>query len=162
VAKRKLLSVFLDIPERTAKYMNNKCINFLASFVDGDEEELHSEEALQNIKAEQDDERASLFGVRRKKFKNVDTGLVSQLSKVVAVFILVETYFFLNHFLGLAQTNKISTLFTEFNYTTMAEAYYSMYLNAEYTLVISNAWGIFGNSYWVEIPIIAANMATID
>jgi high-affinity Fe2+/Pb2+ permease len=45
-SKRRLMAVFLDIPERTAKFMNAKCINFMQQLVAGEDEEMHSEEAL--------------------------------------------------------------------------------------------------------------------
>lgn len=49
---------------------------------------------------------------------------------MLIITIGVEAYFFINFFVGRTQTDVMSGLLNEFNYTTIAESYYSLALNA--------------------------------
>jgi len=72
--------VFLDIPEKTAKYLYLKCENFLQQLGSGEEDDVHSEvDIFIDEKDVSDEGKATLFGKSRKKFKNSDTGGVTFL-----------------------------------------------------------------------------------
>ena len=97
------MQLFLEIPERTAKGMNQKCIQFLANLLAGEEEEellSGMDLGIEKSTHEKESSEASLTGVKRKKFKNVDFGIFSQLFKALAIFLIVEVYFVINYMIG--------------------------------------------------------------
>jgi hypothetical protein len=55
---------------------------------------------LDQEKEKEGEGAASLTGVKRKKFKNINFGISSQVFKSLAVFILVEAYFIINYSIG--------------------------------------------------------------
>ena len=99
-AKLLILSVFLEIPEKTAKYLYSKCENFLAQLGSGEEDEVHSEIELNADDKENNEDKASLFGKRKKKFKNTDNGNIGFLLKMLIIAVFIEAYFIFNYILG--------------------------------------------------------------
>jgi len=106
--------------------------------------------------------RSSLFGKKRKKFKNADRGNVGFLLKMLIITIGIEAYFFINFFVGRSQTSVMSGLLTEFNYTTIAESYYSLALNAERQLITNDDWPALNLASTVNMPLMVNMVYTID
>ncbi|EGR27581.1 PAS domain S-box family protein [Ichthyophthirius multifiliis] len=146
-AKQLILSVFLDIPEKTAKYLYQKCENFLAQLGSNDEDDIHSEvDFFIDDREEGQESRSSIFGKKRKKFKNTDRGSIGFLLRIAFVVIFVETYFIVNYFLGENQIYVLKQTIKEFNYTTIAEAYYSLTLNAQRQMFIDDKFTILNQN----------------
>lgn len=101
VAKQQILSVFLEIPEKTAKYLYQKCENFLSELGSGEEDEVHSEiEIFIDEKENYEEGKTSVFGKQRKKFKNTESNNLSFLFKMFGISLCVEVYFIFNHLFG--------------------------------------------------------------
>ena len=91
-AKQQILIVFLDIPEQTSKFLYQKCENFLAQLGSGDEDDVNSEiEGMMfDHKNDADEEKVSIFGHRRKKFKNAEIGNCGFFLKMLLIGIIIE------------------------------------------------------------------------
>lgn len=62
---------------------------------------MHSEvDFFVDDRDEGSESRSSIFGKKRKKFKNTDRGSIGFLLRILFVIVFVETYFIVNYFLG--------------------------------------------------------------
>lgn len=48
-AKQLILTIFLEIPERTAKYLYTKCESFLTSLTSGDDDDVQSQGGIDDL-----------------------------------------------------------------------------------------------------------------
>ncbi len=77
-----------------------------------------------------DDDASKFFGRKRKKFKNSDKGSLEFLIKMFFIACFIEVYFIINFVLGRNDLVQMRALLKEFNYTTIAESYYSLTMNS--------------------------------
>jgi hypothetical protein len=84
--------VFLEIPEQTSKFLYQKCENFLAQLGSGDEDDVNSEMdgLIFDAKVDGEEEKVSIFGHRRKKFKNAEIGNCAFFLKMLLIGLLIE------------------------------------------------------------------------
>ncbi|EAS00830.2 PAS domain S-box protein (macronuclear) [Tetrahymena thermophila SB210] len=162
-AKQLILSVFLEIPEKTAKYLYSKCENFLAQLGSGEEEEVHSEVDLFIEDKELNDEgKTTLFGKRKKKFKNSDNGSIGFLIKMLIIAVIVEVYFVVNYILGGNQIVVINGLLLEYNTTCFALGYYSQVSNSEKQLIYNSNWNLLNSNSQQTVSTMLNNLYTVD
>ncbi len=88
----------------------------------------------------------SIFGKRKKKFKNSDRGSLGFLLKMMLIAIFVEIYFIINFALESDDKSWIQEFIKEFNYTSFAEGYYSFALNAQKQLFMNDTWTLLNNN----------------
>lgn len=114
------------------------------------------------VEKEDDEERASIFGNKKKKFKNADHSSLGFFVKMLLIAIFVEAYFVINYILGGIDTINQKELLYEFNVTTLAEGYYGLTLNSELQLLIDDSWPIQKENPKIYIPIMIETMYDID
>ena len=162
-AKQVILSIFLDIPEKTAKYLYSKCENFLAQLGSGEEDDVHSEiELYIDDKEANDEARTSVFGRKRKKFKNADRGGWSFLIKMFFIAIFIECYFVINYVLGDQAISNMKDLLPEYNFTVYGEAFYSYSLNCELQTIFDPTWQVADSISTKIVPTLIEMMYEVD
>jgi len=139
-SRLEILSLFLDIPEKTVKGLYNKCETFISNLQVGEEDEMISEIDDEELEKNQDDNNGQDFITRkkRKKFKNSAKGQKSFLIKFAIMAVFIEAYFFYNFFSSTSLLDDISTLTVEFNSTSKAESFYGFANNVERQLFLTN------------------------
>ncbi|EGR33844.1 PAS domain S-box family protein, partial [Ichthyophthirius multifiliis] len=145
--KQLVLSVFLDIPEKTSKFLYLKCETFLAQLGQVEDDDFHSDVDYVQEKEENIDSKTnSIFGKRRKKFKNTDRGSFIFLFRIIIIVIFIELYFISNYFFGIFQLDGFLQILKEYNFTCFSEPYYSLVLNGQKQMIYNNQWTILNQN----------------
>jgi hypothetical protein len=90
----------------------------------------------------EEEQRTSIFGRKKKKFKNAESSATSFLIKMAFMAIFLEAYFVINFILGNLTTATLSNVLKEFNNTIIAESYYSFALNSQKSMFFNKDWPI--------------------
>lgn len=131
--KEVVLSLFLDIPEKTVKLLFTKCETFISNMQVGDDDDLLSEIDEDFMKKINDKDKKEDFGLKkkRKKFKNSGKGQRKFFIIMIIGGIVMEAYFIFTYVTSNQFVNNINTLINEINSTSIAEPFYSFVNNAE-------------------------------
>lgn len=111
--RQEILSIFLDIPEKTAKLFYTKCENFLQSIGSNDDDEVESE--IEFVEERNVEESVSLLGRKKKRFKNNENKHFGFFIKMILIGIVIQSYYILIFFLSESNINKKSNILNEFN-----------------------------------------------
>lgn len=95
-----VLSMFLDIPDKTVKYLYNKCENFISNLQVGEEEEVLSE--MEDLEKEEQEElnRTLKSKKKKKKFKNTNASQRNFLFIFLVIISILQAYFIFNYFMS--------------------------------------------------------------
>jgi hypothetical protein len=127
--KEKVLSLFLDIPEKQVKILYNKCENFISNLQVEDDDELQSDI---EVSFEKEDDKSSYKRPRkRKKFKNSGKSHRKLLVKLSFGALIISFYFFGNFLLSTNHLKHYGILIKEIATTSKAEGYYGFVYNVE-------------------------------
>lgn len=144
--KERILGVFLDIPQKTAKSLYSKYESFLIniSASDGDDFNDFDVEDIKNtnpdLPAEKTKENSNEseetgttgFGRKKKKsFKNHEKKYIGFFLRLLLVVVTIMGYYLLDYFIGRIHTKKVEGLSKEMNVSFLAESYYNFILNAQ-------------------------------
>lgn len=146
LTKQLILSIFLEIQEKQINQFQRKSENFLGQLVQGEDDEIVSMQNL-NTKAfneDEDEDRDSLtlLGKRKKKFKNIQHGILTFLLQIFLIIALMESYFVLNYIVNQSQTKVIMKLFNEYNNTCIRAVYNSFTFNQVMNLYLNQRWPV--------------------
>ncbi|EGR29625.1 PAS domain S-box family protein [Ichthyophthirius multifiliis] len=161
-AKLLILSVFLEIPENTAKYLYLKCDNFLAQLGSEEEDQVHSEIELNVDEKNNNNDKANFLVKRKKKFKNTDNGNIRFLLKMLIVAVFIEAYFIFNYILGNNNIQIIKDLQQEYNFTNFVEPYYSFTQNALKQHIFDSTWTILNSNSLTIVNNLIDNLYEFD
>jgi len=144
--REEVLSLFLDIPEKTVKNLSNKCEIFISNLQVGDDDEIVSEIDEEDLAKHQNDKESQDLIPRRKKkkFKNSGRSQKTFYISFLAVALVVEAYFVFIFVYNAVLFNQVSTLIPEFNSTSSAERFYGFSNNVERQLFIDHDFPIIG------------------
>ena len=151
--REKVISLFLDIPEKTVRGLYNKCETFISNLQVGEDEEMISEVDEDELEKQTEDNGAQDFiqRRRRKRFKNSGRNHRSLYLQIIGVALVLEAYFIYVYIGENLLLKNISTLMPELNSTSVAEAYFSFSNNAERQLFIDSTFPIINSdSYTVS------------
>jgi hypothetical protein len=142
--REEVLSLFLDIPEKTVKGLYNKCETFISNLQVGEDEDMISEIDEEELDKNQDQHEAQDFipRRRRKRFKNSGRSQRSFFIKSLGVALVLEAYFLYTFISSNLLLGDISTLIPELNSTSVAESFFSFANNAERNLFIDPTFKI--------------------
>ena len=145
--REEILSLFLDIPEKTVKNLSNKCEIFISNLQVGDGDEIASEIDDEDLaRHRQDKESQDLISRRRKKkFKNSGKSQRTFYASFLVVALLVEAYFIFVFVYNTVLFNQVSDLVPEFNATSSAERFYAFSNNVERQLFINYSFPILNS-----------------
>ena len=139
--KEQILSVFLDIPQKTAKFLYSKCENFLVNISSGDGDDFifndfDNNDDIKNQNSNLNDvsgnNNSDFFGkTKKKKFKNHEKKYIGFFLRLVLVVLTIVSYYLIDFFTGKIYTDKLSTLMSEFNSTFFCESYFALVVNIE-------------------------------
>jgi hypothetical protein len=115
--QEQVLSLFLDIPEKTVKYLYNKSENFISNLQVGEEEEVPFNPYLKILsemeeieKEEQAELNRTLRSKRKKKkFKNTNKNQRNYIFSFIIVILIFQTYYLFNYFMSEVQSIALST-----------------------------------------------------
>jgi len=141
-----VLSLFLDIPEKTVKGLYNKCETFISNLQVGEEDDIVSEIDEDELERNRGEDNMDEFIPRKKKkkFKNSSRTPTSFFVAFFLMTILVEAYFLYNYITSSNLLNNIDTTIVELNSTSISESFYSFANNAERQLLIDSNIDILG------------------
>ncbi|CAD8150032.1 unnamed protein product [Paramecium pentaurelia] len=126
--RQEILSIFLDIPEKTAKLFYSKCENFLSQISSNEDDEVLSE--IDIIEEKGNDEPVSLLGRKRKRFKNNENKHMGFFVKMLFLASIIESYFIMIYFLDQNNADQKINILNEFNQTSLSSSYYSILVNS--------------------------------
>lgn len=144
--KERILGVFLEIPQKTAKSLYTKYESFLIniSASDGDDfndfdiediknanPDLTTEKTKENSN-ESEETGTTGFGRKKKKsFKNHEKKYIGFFLRLLLVVVTIMGYYLLDYFVGRIHTGKVEKLSKEMNVSFLAESYYNFILNSQ-------------------------------
>ena len=131
-AKENVLSLFLDIPEKTVKILFTKCETFVSNLQVGDDDDLLSEieEFSKQIK---EDRKKDDFGLKKKRKKFKNSGNKQRKFFIIMILggMVLEAYFAFSYITSIQFLNNLNGMISEINATSVAESFYSFVNNAE-------------------------------
>lgn len=129
--------MFLDIPDKTVKYLYNKSENFISNLQIGEEEEVLSEmEELD--KEEQEELNKTLKSKRKKKkFKNTNKDQRNYIFAFVIIILVLQSYFIFNYFMSDQLLANLNQMVPEINATARAESFFRLADNAQRSLYLN-------------------------
>lgn len=132
-AKEAVLSLFLDIPEKTVRILFTKCETFISNLQVGEDDDLLSELDEDIVKKFTETDKKEEFGLKkkRKKFKNSAKGQRKFFIIMIIGGMMIEAYFIFTYVTSNQFVNNVTTLINEINATSVAEPFYSFVNNAE-------------------------------
>ena len=133
-SREEVLSLFLDIPDKTVKALYAKCETFITNLQLGDEDDMISEVAEESF--EKQNEQASESNEyhprkKRKKFKNSGANQRRFIFQFFITACCMQSLFIANFFLSKGLLNKLSSITSEYNSTSTAESFYSFVFNTQ-------------------------------
>jgi len=140
-----VLSLFLDIPEKTVKGLYSKCETYISNLQVGEEDDIISDIDEDELERNGEDNMDEFIPrKKKKKFKNSSRTPTSFFVKFLLMTILVEAYFLYNYITSRNLLNNIDTTIIELNSTSVSESFYSFANNAERQLFIDDVTTILG------------------
>jgi len=141
-----VLSLFLDIPEKTVKGLYNKCETFISNLQVGEEDDIVSEIDEDELEKRGEDNMEEFIPrKKKKKFKNSSRTPTSFFVKFLLMTVIVEAYFLYNYITSSNLLNNIDTTIVELNSTSVSESFYSFANNAERQLFIDSTLKILSS-----------------
>jgi PAS domain S-box-containing protein len=142
--REEVLSLFLDIPEKTVKALYAKCENFISNLQVGEDDDMVSEMEDESFEKNNEEQDIQDFHPRkkRKKFKNSGKSQRNFFFKFLIGAGVIEAYFIYNYFESTGLLDDINSLIGEYNATSMAESFYSFANNAERELMINTTFPV--------------------
>jgi len=143
-SRESVLSLFLDIPEKTVKSLFAKCETFITNLQIGEEEEAWSQVDDEDLDRTQGEIGSSdklhefIPRKKRKHFKNSGRSQKAFFSKFIILAVLLEGYYIYNFISVDVLLGNISEQLIEFNATSTAEPFYSYSNNALRRIFIDN------------------------
>ncbi|CAD8125809.1 unnamed protein product [Paramecium sonneborni] len=135
--QEEILSMFLDIPDKTVKYLYNKSENFISNLQIGEDDDILSE--LDELEKEELEElnRTLKSKRKKKKFKNTNKDQRNYIFAFFFVILLLQAYFIFNYFISDTLLSNLEQLVPEINATCRAEGFYRFCDNAQRSLYIN-------------------------
>jgi len=143
-SRESVLSLFLDIPEKTVKSLFAKCETFITNLQIGEEEEAWSQIDEEDLDRTQGDAGSSdklhdfIPRKKRKHFKNSGRSQKAFFFKFIVLAVLIEAYYIYNFVSVDILLGNISEQLIEFNATSTAEPFYSYSSNSLRRIFIDN------------------------
>lgn len=130
-SREEILSLFLDIPERTVKGLYTKCETFISNLQVGEDDDLVSEfdDSFERHRDEGDSELHPRK--KRKKFKNSGKNQREYFVKILVAACCAQAFFIVGYFLSKNLLDQVNSISKEFNSTSMAESYFSFVNNVQ-------------------------------
>ncbi|CAD8162069.1 unnamed protein product [Paramecium octaurelia] len=137
--QEEILSMFLDIPDKTVKYLYNKSENFISNLQLGEDDDVLSE--LEELEKEEQEELNKTLKSKRKKkkFKNTNKDQRNYIFAFVFVILILQAYFIFNYFMSDTLLSNLAQLVPEINATSRAEGFYRFSDNAQRSLYINRS-----------------------
>ena len=105
--QQEILQLFLDIPEKTVKFLYNKVEVFISTLQLGDEDEMHSEaEEIAHDNEKDELEQSFVSKKKRKKFKTSSRSNKQYLFLLCFSILIIEGFFIFNYFLSTSAMNS--------------------------------------------------------
>ncbi|CAD8213536.1 unnamed protein product [Paramecium octaurelia] len=156
--QEQILQLFMEIPEKTVKYLYNKSENFISNLQVGEEEEVSSD--LSDEEQDEHKELSRTLKSKRKKkiFKNTNSFHRSQIIIITFILVVFQGYFLLNYFLNQVTYNNLKQQIPELNVTARCSSFYRFVDNCERQLFLNpNEPILLENAYQVVMDNIQQN-----
>ncbi|CAD8141052.1 unnamed protein product [Paramecium pentaurelia] len=158
--RQEILSIFLDIPEKTAKLFYSKCENFLSQISSNEDDEVLSE--IDIIEEKGNDEPVSLLGRKRKRFKNNENKHIGFFIKMILLASIIESYFIMIYFLDQNNADQKINILNEFNQTSLSSSYYSILVNSLKQYIYNDTLNLMNQNSNSTIVQLINNVYEID
>jgi len=152
--REEVLSLFLNIPDKTVRSLYTKCENFISNLQVGEDDDVVSEiddDEMFGNKHEEDNFMGDFTGRSgkrgsKRKFKNSGKSQKKFLLQFLFGGLVVEAYFVYNYLMANDMLNDVKDIIVEINSTSAAEGFYSFVNNAEKQLIIDNSVKILNSN----------------
>ncbi|CAD8075777.1 unnamed protein product [Paramecium primaurelia] len=152
--QEEVLAMFLDLPEKTVKYLYNKSENFISNLQMGEDDEMMSE--IDDIEKEEQEELNKTLKTKRKKkkFKNTNKDQRNFIFGIFFVLLITQGYFVLNYILSHTFLSNLDQMIPEINATARAESFYrfvdigerALFLDRNQTIMNQDAYTMVKNN----------------
>ncbi|CAD8157650.1 unnamed protein product [Paramecium octaurelia] len=152
--QEEVLAMFLDLPDKTVKYLYNKSENFISNLQMGEDDEVMSE--ADDVEKEEQEELNKTLKTRRKKkhFKNTNKDQRNFIFGIFFVLLITQGYFVLNYLLSHTFLMNLDQMIPEINATARAESFYrfvdigerALFLDRNQTIMNQDAYTIVKNN----------------
>ncbi|CAD8043447.1 unnamed protein product [Paramecium primaurelia] len=134
---QEILVLFLDIPDKTIKFLYSKCENFLSNIQIGEDDEMLSD--FDELEKEEREELNRTLKQRRKKkkYKNSNKELRNLILISLILTILFQSYFIIFYFLSSQMLTNLSQMVPEINSTSYCEGFYKFAEGSERHLFLN-------------------------
>ncbi|CAK82689.1 unnamed protein product (macronuclear) [Paramecium tetraurelia] len=152
--QEEVLAMFLDLPDKTVKYLYNKSENFISNLQMGEDDEVLSE--IDDVEKEEQEELNKTLKTRRKKkhFKNTNKDQRNFIFGIFFVLLITQGYFVLNYLLSHTFLSNLDQMIPEINATARAESFYrfvdigerALFIDRNQTIMNQDAYTIVKNN----------------
>ncbi|CAD8126292.1 unnamed protein product [Paramecium sonneborni] len=152
--QEEMLAIFIDLPEKTIKYLFNKAENFITNLQMGEEDDFLSD--IEDIEKESQNELNKSLKAKRKRrrFKNSNKEQRNFILGILIIILLAQGYFTLNYLLSKNFLTDLNQMIPEINATARAESFYrfvdiserSLFLNRNHTIMNQDSYEIVKNN----------------
>ncbi|CAD8052528.1 unnamed protein product [Paramecium sonneborni] len=141
---QEILVLFLDIPDKTVKFLYSKCENFLSNIQIGEDDEMLSD--FDELEKEEREELNKTLKQRRKKkkYKNSNKELRNLILVTLIFTILFQSYFIIFYFLSSEMLTNLNQMVPEINSTSYCESFYKFVEGAERHVFLNRDISITG------------------
>ncbi|CAD8125807.1 unnamed protein product [Paramecium sonneborni] len=152
--QEEMLAIFIDLPDKTIKYLFNRAENFISNLQMGEEEDFISD-IEENEKDNINELNKSLKTKRkRKKYKNSNKEQRNFILGILIIVLFAQGYFTLNYLFSKTFLTDLNQMIPEINATARAESFYrfvdiserSLFLNRNLTIMNKDPYEIVKNS----------------
>ena len=155
-AREEVLTLFLDISEKTIKGLYSKCENFVSNIQIGEEDELASnldEDDFVEERKGETDMHEFVTRKKKRKFKNSGKGQQKLFLYFIVVALIIEAIFLYNFLSTDKILQNVSALTPEIKATIAATSFYSFVNNVLRQLLIDQTFPILNNSSPIQVVI---------
>ncbi|CAD8126295.1 unnamed protein product [Paramecium sonneborni] len=134
--QEEILTLFLEIPDKTVKYLYDKSENLISNLQIGEDDDILSE--LEDLEKEEQVElnRTLKSKRKKKKFKNTNKEQRNYIFGFFFIMVILQGYFIFNYVMSDILFSNIDQLVVEINATCRAEGFYRFSDNAQRSLYI--------------------------
>ncbi|CAD8069136.1 unnamed protein product [Paramecium sonneborni] len=127
-SQTEIIKLFLNLPDKTIRFLYRKCENFLSNLQIGEDGDLTSENDsnIDNQNQEDQQQLQNTLKTRRtkKKLKKNSIEKNYHIYAIIIAMILIQFYFILAFIFSSTLVSQIESLFSQFNLTLRSEQYF--------------------------------------
>ncbi|CAD8213537.1 unnamed protein product [Paramecium octaurelia] len=152
--QEEMLAIFIDLPDKTTKYLFNRAENFISNLQMGEEDDLISEIDETEREGQNELNKSVKTKRKRRKYKNSNKEQRNFTLGILIFILIAELYFTLNFLMSKTFLTDLNQMIPEINATARAESFYrfvdiserSLFLDRNQTIMNQDSYEIVKNN----------------